>query len=126
MKSEPSPGAARVRDLERRVDSVVYRLGLTASLLEARALVAHGHVRVNGRKVDVASQALRPGDVVTLDDAGQRLAAARRSGDGAAAPPRYLALDAQTWTGRLLRLPERDEVPLPVPVTDRLVVEYYA
>jgi small subunit ribosomal protein S4 len=127
VKSEPSPGAALVRDLERRVDSVVYRLGLAASLLEARALVAHGHVRVNGRKVDIASQALRPGDVISLDEAGRRLAARRRSeGDAVESPPPYLELDEASLTGRLVRLPERDEVPLPVPVDDRLVVEFYA
>jgi small subunit ribosomal protein S4 len=99
---------------------------VAASLLEARALVVHGHVRVNGRKVDIPSARLRPGDKVSLDAAGRRLAGARRSAIEATQLPPYLDLDDATLTGRLARTPDREEVPLPVPVEDRLVVEFYA
>ncbi len=126
VKAEESPGKALIRALETRLDAVVHRLGLAASLLEARALVAHGHVRVNGRKVDIASARVRPGASISLDAAGQRVSAQRRSEEPPRVLPPYLALDEATLTGRLVRLPEREEVPLPVPVDDRLVVEFYA
>ena len=117
-------GERLVQLLETRLDNVVYRLGLARTLRAARQLVVHGHVEVNGRKVDRPGFRLRPGDVVAIRDKSRDLEPVRIGLESAGPPPPYLELDAEARRGRLLRWPRREEVP--VKVDESLVVEFYA
>lgn len=117
-------GEQLLRYLETRLDNVVYRLGLAPTLPAARQLVVHGHVRVNGRKVDRPSFRVRPGDVIELRERSRDIQPVRQALERGAVPPPYLELDREQLRGRLLRYPERAEVP--VKVDEGLVVEFYA
>ena len=113
--------------LERRLDNVVFRLGFARTIPAARQLVTHGHVRVNGAKVDRPGYELQPGDTVTVSDGGRRNPHVRESVE--AGPrvmlPSYLELDpGDPYEGRLVGLPSRSDVP--VLVNEAAVVEFYA
>ncbi|MEW2382675.1 30S ribosomal protein S4 [Micromonospora sp. NPDC047707] len=124
---EGKTGEALIVDLETRLDALVLRAGLARTIYQARQVVTHRHVTVNGHRVDRPSARLRPGDVIAVA-AGSRtkppfLAAAA----GAHAPERpapYLAVDLAALTVRLVRLPLRPEVP--VVCQEQLVVEHYS
>lgn len=110
--------------LETRLDNVVRRLGLARSIHGARQLVTHGHVTVNGRRVDIPSFHVRPGDVIGLSEKATALAVIDQAiGQSPILPP-YLAFDPETKVGRLVRLPVRAEIP--VNVSESLVVGYYS
>jgi ribosomal 50S subunit-recycling heat shock protein len=113
-------------DLETRLDAVVLRAGFSRTIYQARQAVSHGHVTVNGQRVDRPSFHVRPGDVIEV-------AASSRSktpfviaatGEYAASAPPYLEVDADALRARLVRLPARSEIP--VVCDERLVVEFYS
>jgi small subunit ribosomal protein S4 len=114
--------------LERRLDAVVHRAGLARTMYQARQLVAHGHFAVDGRKVDIPSYRLVPGQVVTVRPASrtkppfQLAAAGAQAMDGPTAP--YLSVQLPELTATLVRDPARTEVP--VRCDDQLVVEFYS
>ena len=111
--------------LERRLDNVVYRLGMAASRTEARQLVSHRHFRVNNRRVNVASYVVRPGDVVTVDDRSKTLApiqTAVRSFSGRI--PGWLEFDSAELRGTVARTPTREDIE--TNVQEQLIVEYYS
>ncbi len=110
--------------LETRLDNVVYRLGLARSRRAARQLVVHGHIEVNGRKVDRPGFPVRPHDVVALREKSRDIEPVRLGLELGAAVPAYLEVDREARRGTLLRMPRRDEVPLKV--DEGLVVEFYA
>jgi small subunit ribosomal protein S4 len=111
--------------LELRLDSVVYRLGFAPSIWAARQLVGHGHVLVDGKKVDIPSAQVKPGSSVTLSDKMKRSRqVAVWAERGGILPPAYLELSENREAGKVVRLPERDEIP--VPIDDRLIVEFYS
>jgi len=118
-------GTNLLQILEQRLDAVVARLGLAPTLWAARQLVAHGHVRVDGKRVDIPSYQVRPGQTITLTE---RMKRSRQMAvwaeRGGILPPAYLELDRDTMTGRLVKVPDRDEIP--IPVDDRLIVEFYS
>jgi small subunit ribosomal protein S4 len=125
-KGKGITGATLLQLLERRLDNVVYRLGFASSRAMARQLVSHGHIRVNGRKVDVPSAVLRSGNVVMLDEASRKneqikicLDTARGRG-----VPGWLELDADQFRGTVKQLPARDDVPMPI--QEQLIVELYS
>jgi len=112
--------------LERRLDNVVYRLGFALSRNHARQLVVHGHIAVNGHTVDIPSYLVEPGDVISVKE-GMRdnpdvLRAIEVKGDWTV--PAWLSRDTATFTGRVLALPTRDQID--VPVDENLVVEFYS
>ncbi|MGH9750698.1 MAG: 30S ribosomal protein S4 [Candidatus Polarisedimenticolia bacterium] len=113
-------------NLERRLDNIAYRMGFGASRAQARQLVAHGHVLVDGRKVDIPSYLVRPGQSVSLkpkagrNDAVQAAVAAAR-GRGF---PAWLTVDAENLRGTLSALPRRDEITMPI--QEQLIVELYS
>jgi small subunit ribosomal protein S4 len=119
-------GAELLRLLETRVDSIALRLGFALSMRQARQLVSHGHVRVNGRRIDVPSATVRPGDRIELTEKGRNLISVREALEVTPDPPPYLQRDEDRLGGTLARWPERDEMPLPVEVDERLIVEYYS
>ncbi len=128
-EAERMPGRAGenlLQLLERRLDNVVYRLGLADSRAQARQLVNHGHIAVNGRKVDIASYIVRVGDVVTVREQSRQSPyfKARTKGLGRKAIPAWLTLDAKALEGRVVALPARSDVD--VTLNEQLVVEYYS
>jgi small subunit ribosomal protein S4 len=92
----------------------------------ARQLVSHGHVRVNGRRIDDPSATVRPGEKLELTEKGRNLISVREALEITPDPPPYLERDADSLGGTLTRWPERTEIPLPVQVDERLIVEYYS
>lgn len=118
-------GANLLRLLETRLDALVYRLGLAPTIWAARQLVGHGHVRVDGRRVDIPSYGVRPGQTIALSERIKKSAQVVEWFDRmpATVPP-YLELDRANMSGKLVRAPEREEIP--VPINDLLIVEYYA
>ncbi|HXF72265.1 MAG TPA: 30S ribosomal protein S4 [Actinomycetota bacterium] len=119
-------GEELIRQLETRLDAIVLRLGFALSQRQARQLVSHGHVRVDGRRVDVPSYQVRPGQTIELTEKGRNLLFVREALELSPEPPPYLYRNRDEFQGTLTRYPERDEVPLPVPVEERLVVEFYS
>jgi len=112
--------------LESRLDNMVYRMGFATSRTEARQLVRHGHFMVNGKKVDVPSYQLRPGDVVKLRDKSrdierikEAVAAAQQRGI-----PSWVELDAANFQGKVIALPRREEITMPI--REQLIVELYS
>jgi len=119
-------GEELIRALETRLDSVVLRLGFALTMRQARQLVSHGHVRVDGRRVNVPSAQVRVGQEIELDPKAKNLIPVREAIEITPDPPVYLYRNRDDFSGTLSRLPERAEVPLPVPVDERLIVEFYA
>ncbi|MCS7275475.1 MAG: 30S ribosomal protein S4 [Dehalococcoidia bacterium] len=119
-------GENLVKLLERRLDNVVYRLGFAESRNQARQLVRHGHITVNGRKADIPSMLLRPGDTVGWTPQGQRTALFEmaKAQVGSRQVPSWLSLDTEAMTGRVLSEPNLEEVP--VFFNTASIVEYYS
>lgn len=119
-------GETLLQLLERRLDNVVYRLGLATSRPQARQLVKHGHVQVNGRRADIPSLSLRAGDAVSVRQRSAKkptilYAMEEVKGRGI---PDWLEFDASTMTGRVATLPTREQINLPV--QEQLIVELYS
>jgi small subunit ribosomal protein S4 len=112
--------------LETRLDNVVYRLGLGNTRDAARQLVSHGHVRVNNRRVDIASCQVHPGDVVSIRENPRSKQLALRALDltQAAVVPDWLAFDKDRLTGTVNRVPTKEEIK-PI-VNEQLIVELYS
>lgn len=125
MRRQGPTGTNLLQILETRLDALVYRLGLAPTIWSARQVVGHGHVLVDGKRVDIPSYQVRPGQTIKLTERMQRSRqVAVWTERGGILPPPYLELDRDTMTGKLVRLPERDEIP--IPVDDRLIVEFYS
>ena len=119
------PGETLMSLLERRLDNVVYRLGFTPTLLAARQLVVHGHVLVNGRKVDRPSYGLRPGEVVSLKEKSKKMLIVE---EGLARSPArpvlpYLEVDRENLRRTLTSIPESAQIPLEI--NEALIMEHY-
>ncbi|MCL5290257.1 MAG: 30S ribosomal protein S4 [Eubacteriales bacterium] len=112
--------------LERRLDNVVFRLGLGASRNEARQLVRHGHFTVNGRKVNIPSFLLRAGDVVAVREKSKGSPRIKELLERASdrIPPAWLEAEAEQGRGRVIALPTRDQID--APVREHLIVELYS
>lgn len=111
--------------LELRLDNVVYRSGLAASRAQARQLVCHGLMTVNGKKVDIPSYSVKVGDVITLRERSREQAAfkALREGTGVVTP-KWLTFDAQNLTGTVAAMPAREDIDCPI--EEHLIVELYS
>lgn len=113
-------------NLERRLDSAVYRLGFASSRAQARQLIAHGHVRVDGRKVDIPSYLLRAGQVVSLREGIRKntaVLAALEATRGRGVPG-WLTADPEAFSGTIASLPTRDAITMPI--QEQLIVELYS
>lgn len=112
--------------LERRLDNMVYRLGFAASRNEARQLVRHGHIRVNGRKVDIPSFLTKQGDTIQLREKSRKIARVLDSLETIArrGVPSWLEYDKNTFTGKIKAFPTREE--LTMPISENLIVELYS
>ena len=119
-------GETLLQLLERRMDNVIYRLGLATSRAQARQLVRHGHFTVNGKKVDIPSFLVRQGDSVgvrTGSGSNPTIAHAMEEVKGRGIPE-WLSFDASTITGRIVSMPTRQQINLPV--QEQLIVELYS
>ena len=113
--------------LERRLDMVVYRAKFVPTVFAARQFVSHGHVKVNGRRVTIASIRLRAGDTIELSDKAKGMATVLESVQLAERDtPDYIEADHKGMTARLVRIPALSDVPYPVQMQPNLVVEYYS
>ena len=112
--------------LESRLDNVIYRLGFAMSRAEARQLVTHGHFTVNGRKVNIPSYLVKPGMVITLKDSSRSLEKIKSSVEANAfrQPPKWLEYDANNMVAKVVGVPERDDIDLPI--EEHLIVELYS
>ena len=119
-------GDVLLQMLERRLDNVAFRLGFAPSRSAARQLVRHGHLRVNGRRADIPSFLVKAGDEVTMRERSRKLTVVQnsleaRKGQGV---PEWLQLDAAAPSGRVLNIPTRQSIP--VPINEQLIVELYS
>jgi len=119
-------GETLLQLLERRLDNVAYRLGLATSRAQARQLVRHGHLTVNGRKVDIPSFSVKPGDVVTVRQSSHKVPAILHAleevkGRGV---PEWLSFDAEGMSAKVGSVPTREQINLPV--QEQLIVELYS
>jgi small subunit ribosomal protein S4 len=112
--------------LESRLDNVVYRLGFGVSRAQSRMLVTHGNIEVNGRKVNVASYLVKPGDVVAIREIRKDNPVVKENvGNGSKRPvPTWLEVDNEKLSGKVLRVVDREEIDLPV--EEHLIVELYS
>jgi small subunit ribosomal protein S4 len=119
-------GELLLQQLERRLDNVVYRLGFAVARRQARQLVRHGHVAVNGRKVNIPSFQVNVGDQVEVRENSKKLTVLEIAKDFAShqAPPNWLEVDRDGYKGRVLALPKREDINLPV--NEQLIVELYS
>ena len=117
-------GENLLRQLECRLDNIVYRLGFAASRAQARQLVRHGHFAVNGRRVNIPSFGTRPDDIVTLKSGSTAEQVIRDATDLTAAVAPWLQADHEGLTGKVLKWPEREEID--TPVAEQLIVELYS
>ncbi len=125
-RMEGKTGDRLLQLLERRLDSLVFRMGFAPSLASARQLVRHGHIQVNGRKVNIPSYRARAGDVVVVQEKSRQLPVVQNGARVAEQRPKpsYLEVDRGSFQGKLLHVPEREDIQ--VPVEEQLIVELYS
>ena len=119
-------GEMLLQQLERRLDNVVYRLGFAVARRQARQLVRHGHVMVNGKKVNIPSFQVNVGDEIAVREGSNKLALLEIAKDFAShqPPPTWLEVDRDGYKGRVLSLPTRNDINLPI--NEQLIVELYS
>ncbi|CAM3650946.1 30S ribosomal protein S4 [Marinicrinis lubricantis] len=110
--------------LESRLDNLVFRLGWSNSRAGARQLVAHGHVTVDGKKVDIPSFTVKPGQVIGLRERSRNLQVIKEAVESNNFVPAYLEADEKAMEGKYVRLPERAE--LPQEIDEKQIVEFYS
>jgi len=125
-RSKGVTGEVLLQQLERRLDNVVYRLGFAVARRQARQLVRHGHVAVNGRKVNIPSFQVNAGDEVAVREGSSKMTVLEIAKDFAShqAPPAWLEVDRDGYKGRVLALPTRADINLPI--NEQLIVELYS
>ena len=112
--------------LEQRLDNVVFRLGFAMTRREARQLVNHGHVTVNGRKVNIPSYQVKPGMVISLTEKGKSMQKIKENIEDNAfrAAPKWIEYDKNNLTAKIIAVPARDDIDMPI--EERLIVELYS
>jgi small subunit ribosomal protein S4 len=119
-------GELLIQQLERRLDNVAFRLGFAISRRQARQVVRHGHVTVNGRKVNIPSYQVNAGDEIAIRENAKKLLIVEQGAQFAAQSPvpTWLEMNFDTLTGRVLALPKRKDINLPI--NEQLIVELYS
>jgi small subunit ribosomal protein S4 len=112
--------------LERRLDNMVYRLGFASSRKEARLLVRHGHILVNGKRVTIPSYQAKEGDVVSVKEQSRQVQRVAASMEGAQrrGVPEWIELDQDGFSGKIRHLPARNDIT--TPINEKLIVELYS
>jgi len=119
-------GEMLLQQLERRLDNIVYRLGFGISRRQARQLVRHGHIQVDGRKVNIPSYQVSVGEEIAVREGSRKLPILETAKEFASHQhaPTWLEIDRDNYKGRVTSLPKRDEIQLPV--NEQLIVELYS
>ncbi|MCI1466261.1 MAG: 30S ribosomal protein S4 [Lactobacillus sp.] len=120
---EGQHGVNFMRLLESRLDSIVYRLGFATTREQARQLVNHGHITVDGKRVDIPSYEVKVGQTIGLKEKSKNLQQVKDALDAVVSRPPFVSFDDSKLTGTLVRLPERDEME--PEIDEALVVEWY-
>ena len=116
-----------LRRLECRLDNIVYRLKLAPTIFAAQQLVSHGHVQVNGKKVDRRSFEVKPGMTIAVKGKSQQMALVKGAVENTSREvPEYLQLEAASFSGKLMSEPHLDQIPFPLPVNIATVCEHLA
>ena len=123
LKSKEVTGFAFMKLLESRLDNIVYRMGFARTRRGARQLVNHGHIEVNGKKVDIPSMLLKIGDVVSVKETSRDLKVIKESLDSLGTKVAYVEVDVEKLSGKFIREPERNE--LAREINEAQIVEYY-
>ena len=125
-RSKGVTGELLLQQLERRLDNVVYRLGFAVARRQARQLVRHGHIAVNGRKVNIPSFSVSAGDEIAIREGSNKLSILEVAKEFAShqAAPAWLEVDRDAYKGRVLALPKREDINLPL--NEQLIVELYS
>ena len=127
IRMKGDSGAHMIGLLERRLDAVIYRAKLVPTVFAARQFVSHGHVKVNGRRVTIASYRVKVGDLVEIKDKSKQLALVLEATALAERDvPDYIEADHTKMTAKLARIPALTDVPYPVQMEPHLVVEFYS
>ncbi len=126
LKKRGLTGSNLLQMLERRLDNVVYRLGFTESRAQARQLVTHGHFNVNGRRTDIPSMLIRPGDRIEVREGSSKRTYFKELAPLAETKtvPQWLARDLKELSGSVLQMPERRDID--ATLNETLIVEYYS
>ena len=122
-RKDGGTGELLLQYLERRLDNVVYRLGFVGTRRQARQVVSHGHILINGKKVDIASYRVKQGDVVTLKESSKELLMVKAS-VGQKTVPGWLSLEGTTLTAKVLENPGRDAVDFEI--NEAMIIEFYS
>ncbi|MBS1850043.1 MAG: 30S ribosomal protein S4 [Acidobacteria bacterium] len=124
--SQGVTGEVLLQQLERRLDNVVFRLGFGISRRQARQLVRHGHVSVNGRKVNIPSYQVNVGEEIAVRDNSKKLVILEPAKEFAShqTAPNWLEIDRDNFKGKVLALPKREDIQLPI--NEQLIVELYS
>ena len=117
-------GENLLSQLERRLDNVVLKLGIASSGAQARQFVRHGHMRVNGKKVNIPSFLVRVGDEITIRDKSRKNTEIQNALDMSRSVPPWLELDRDAQTGRVIALPKREDIAMPI--EEHMIVELYS
>jgi len=127
VKMKGITGENLLSTLERRLDSVIFRMGLGASRSQGRQIVRHGHINVNGRKVNIPSFIVKPGDEISVRESSKNHPTILSSRDATAhAPsPAWMDVDRENLKGRIISTPRRDEL-VQIPINEQLIVELYS
>jgi small subunit ribosomal protein S4 len=125
-RSQGVTGERLLQQLERRLDNVVYRMGLAVARRQARQLVRHGHIAVNGRKVNIPSFQVSVGDEITIREGSRKLVILEIAKDFAShqTAPNWLEINRDAYSARVTALPKREDINLPV--NEQLIVELYS
>jgi small subunit ribosomal protein S4 len=126
LRTKTATPQAFMQNLECRLDNIVYRLKLAPTIFAAHQLVSHGHIQVDGKKVDRRSFKVKPGMTVSVRSKSQGIAIVKQAIESPREVPGYLSQDAAKFSGQLLILPEADQIPLVLPVNVPLICEFLA
>ncbi|MGO1369578.1 30S ribosomal protein S4 [Senegalia sp. (in: firmicutes)] len=124
MKSEGIAGEILIEMLEKRLDNMVYRMGFGSSIRQARQMVTHGHMLVNGKKVDIPSFSVEVGDTISLREKSQNIDIYKENFENPSFTLDYIDRNKENMTARLEREPKREDIP--VEVDEQLIIEYYS
>jgi len=127
VKMKGITGENLLGNLERRLDSVIYRMGLGTSRAQARQIVRHGHIQVNGRKVNIPSFVVKPGDEIAVRESSRNnpTVLAAREATAHAPSPGWMDVDRENLRGKINSVPRRDEMTQ-IPINEQLIVELYS
>ena len=127
IRMKGDSGAHMIGLLERRLDAIIFRAKFVPTVFAARQFINHGHVKVNGRRVNISSYKLKPGDAIEVKESSKQLTVVLEAAQLAERDvPDYLEVDHSKMTAKYARIPHLSDVPFPVQMEPHLIVEFYS